>query len=57
MTTRRKFEKQGGEKIDKNRLEHRLDFIQKIFSKKENFFFEKGTYFSLTQAKLNNFFF
>ena len=50
VTTRRKVEKQGGQKIDKNQLEHRLDFIQKKFSKKER------TYFLLTQVKLNNFF-
>ena len=41
VTIRRKVEKQGGQKIDKNSLEHRLDFIQKNFSKNEHFCFRK----------------
>ena len=55
VTTRRKVEKQGGQKIDINRLEHRLDFIQKKFSKRKIFVFDKETYFLLTQAKLKKF--
>ena len=49
VKNRRSVEKQGGQAIDKNRLEHRLDLIQKKISK-------KVTYFSLAQAKLYNFF-
>ena len=42
------------EKFGKKLLKHRLNNIQKIFPKKE---FLKEIFFSLTQAKLNNFFF
>ena len=37
-------------------IEHRLNFIQKIFRQWKIFVFEKGTYFSPTQAKLNKFY-
>ena len=55
--TRRKVEKQVGQKIDKNRLEYWLDFIQKNFSKKENFCFRKRNIFFTDPSKINQFFF
>ena len=57
VTTRRKVEKQGGQKIDKNRLEQRLDFIQKNFSKKENFCFRKRNIFFTDPRKIKQLFF
>ena len=49
VMTRRKVEQQGGQKIDKNQLEHWLDFIQKNFQKRKIFVIGKGTYFSPKQ--------
>ena len=51
VRTRRKVEKQGGKKIDKNRLDHRLDFIQK------NFCFRKRNIFLTDPSKIKQLFF
>ena len=56
VTNKSKVEKQGGQKINENRLEHRLDFIQKHSPINEFLDFFKRDLFFTDPSKIKHFF-